>query len=115
LCWYIFYGFPQKGLNADELGRRKSSGIVKGMTAMATAEEIAEENRKIRFLRMLVDLSMHFILQGDLPLEEALNVVEGVKDHACRLFPGKEETFELIYRPRFRRVLAEKYGPSRLQ
>jgi len=78
---------------------------------MATAEEIAEENKKVRFLRILVDFSMHLILQGDLPLDEALKVVEGVKDHACRLFPGKEETFELIYRPRFMRILVEKYGP----
>ena len=85
------------------------------MSVMATAKEIAEENRRIRFLRILVDFSMHLILQGDLPLEEALKVVEGVKTHACRLFPGKEETFELIYRPRFRRILAEKYGPSSLQ
>ena len=85
------------------------------MTVMATSEEIAEENRKIRFLRILVDFSIHLILQGDLPFEEALKVIEGVKGHACRLFPGKEETFELIYRPRFRRILVEKYGPSRLQ
>jgi hypothetical protein len=82
---------------------------------MATPQEIAEENRRIRFLRMLVDFSMQLILQGDLPLEEALKLVEGVKGHACRLFPGKEETFELIYRPRFRRVLAERYGSSRLE
>ena len=82
------------------------------MNVMATAEEIAEENRKIRFLRMLVDFSMQLILQADLPLEDALKLVEAVKGHACRLFPGKEETFELIYRPRFRRILAEKYGPS---
>ena len=79
---------------------------------MATSKEIEEENRRIRFLRMLVDFSIHVILQGDLSLEEALKLVEGVKDHACRLFPGKEETFELIYRPRFRRILAEKYGSS---
>jgi len=85
------------------------------MTLMATSKEIAEENKKIRFLRLLVDFSMQFILQGDLPFEEALKVIEGVKGHACRLFPGKEETFELIYRPRFRRILAEKYGPSRQQ
>jgi hypothetical protein len=83
------------------------------MKPMATSKEIVEENRKIRFLRLLVDFSIQFILQGDLPFEEALKIVEGVKGHACRLFPGKEETFELIYRPRFRRILAEKYGPSR--
>ncbi len=82
---------------------------------MATHEEIAEENRRIRFLRILVDFSMQLILQGDLPFGEALKLVEGVKGHACRLFPGKEETFEIIYRPRFQRVLAEKYGPSCLE
>jgi hypothetical protein len=81
---------------------------------MATSKEIAAENRKIRFLRLLVDFSMQLILQEDLPLKEALRIVEGVKGHACRLFPGKEATFELIYRPRFRRILAEKYGPSYL-
>jgi hypothetical protein len=82
---------------------------------MVTPQEIADENRRIRFLRMLVDFSIQLILQGDLPLEEALRLVEGVKGHTCRLFPGKEETFELIYRPRFRRILAERYGRSRLE
>lgn len=86
-----------------------------GAAGMATSEEIAQENKKIRFLRLLVDFSMHFILQSDLSFEEALKVVEDVKGHACRLFPGKEETFELIYRPRFRRILVEKYGPLQSQ
>jgi hypothetical protein len=105
----------RKGIKAEEHGQRKTEGIVKGITAMPTSEEIAQENKKIRFLRLVVDLSMHFILQGDLSFEEALKVVEGVKGHTCRLFPGKEETFELIYRPRFRRILVEKYGPLRSQ
>jgi hypothetical protein len=34
-----------------------------------------------------------------------------VKRAACSLFPGKEETFELIYRPRFHRVIQERFGP----
>ena len=42
---------------------------------MATHEEIAEENRRIRFLRILVDFSMQLILQGDLPFGEALKLV----------------------------------------
>jgi hypothetical protein len=35
--------------------------------------------------------------------------VKGVKKQALRLFPEKEETFDLIYLPRFRRLLREKY------
>ena len=71
--------------------------------------EIKEENRKLRFLRFLVDFSILSIQQGALSFDEALNVIEDVKRTACGLFPGKEETFELIYRPRFNRVMNEKF------
>ena len=72
--------------------------------------EVREENRKIRFLRYLVDFSILSIQQDDLSFGEALKVVEEVKRAACSLFPGKEETFELIYRPRFQRVIQERFG-----
>jgi hypothetical protein len=35
--------------------------------------------------------------------------VEHAKKTALQLFPDKEETFDLIYGSRFRRVLVEKY------
>jgi hypothetical protein len=74
-------------------------------------KEVKEENKRIRFLRFLVDLSLQEIQQEDLSLEEMLRIVEDVKRAACTLFPGKEETFELIYRPRFDRVIQERFGP----
>ena len=73
--------------------------------------KIKEENRKIRYLRFLVDFSILSIQQDDLLLEEALKLVEEVRRAACSLFSGKEETFELIYRPRFYRVIQERFGP----
>jgi len=72
--------------------------------------EIKEENRKIRFLRFLVDFSLQSIQQDDLSLEEMRKIVENVKRAACNLFPGKGETFELIYRPRFNRAIHERFG-----
>ena len=75
-------------------------------------KEIGEENRKIRYLRFLVDFSILSIQQDDLYLEDAQGLVENVKRAACSLFPGKEETFELIYRPRFNRVMQERFGLS---
>jgi hypothetical protein len=74
--------------------------------------QIKEENRKLRYLRFLVDFSILSIQQDDLILEEAQELVEDVKRAVCSLFPGKEETFELIYRPRFNRVIEEKYRSS---
>ena len=75
-------------------------------------KEIGEENRKIRYLRFLVDFSILSIQQDDLYLEDAQELVENVKRATCSLFPGKEETFELIYRPRFNRVMQERFGLS---
>lgn len=72
--------------------------------------EKKEEDRKIRYLRFLVDLSIFSIQQDDLSFEEALERVEEAKRAACSLFPGKEEVFELIYRPRFKRAIEERFG-----
>jgi hypothetical protein len=73
-------------------------------------KEVREENRKIRYLRFLVDFSILSIQQEDFVLEEARELVENVKRATCSLFPGKEETFELIYRPRFTRAIQERFG-----
>ena len=74
-----------------------------------SAAERGEEERRIRWLRRLVDFSLAFIAQTDLSLEEAERVVEGVRRQAYAHFPDKEETFELIYTPRFRRLITEKF------
>jgi len=77
-----------------------------------SGSEIMEENRRVRFLRFLVDFSIASIQESNLTHEEALRVVEDVKRAACGLFPGKEETFDLIYRPRFNRVIGERFERS---
>ena len=72
-------------------------------------KEITEENRRIRYLRYLVDFSILSIQSEDLSFEEAMMVVTDAKRAACGLFPGKEEVFELIYRPRFNRAIRQKF------
>lgn len=74
------------------------------------SQEIKEENRRIRFLRFLVDLSIRSIQQEDLSLDEALGLVEEVRKAALNLFPGKELAFELIYWPRFQRAIEARFG-----
>ncbi|MDA8307830.1 MAG: hypothetical protein M0Z81_13490 [Deltaproteobacteria bacterium] len=74
-----------------------------------TEAEIKEEDRRIRHLRRLVDFSFAFIAQSPMSPGEARRVVQGVRQQAMTLFPGKEETFELVYAPRFRRLIAEKF------
>ncbi|MBW3660798.1 MAG: hypothetical protein KY397_04095 [Gemmatimonadetes bacterium] len=88
---------------------------------MDDQEALKEENRRLRRLRLIVDLTLQRLYQDpDLTLLEALTMVEKVRETALSMFPGKETAFELIYRPRFERVLAvrwpyelpEEIGPS---
>ena len=72
-------------------------------------DEVAEENKRIRRLRFIVDFSLHYIRTQRLSHDEAILVVEGVKRFALNLFPEKEETFDIVYAPRFKRLLNEKY------
>lgn len=77
---------------------------------MPSREALEDENRKLRRLRLLVDLVLARLYQDpELTLLEALDLVERCRDAALHLFPGKEEAFELIYRPRFERVLAARW------
>jgi hypothetical protein len=75
-------------------------------------QEISEENKKVRRLRFIVDFALQYIRTQEITHDQAIGIVEGVKKHALRLFPGKEETFDLIYAPRFKRVLNEKFKRS---
>ncbi len=56
-----------------------------------------------------MDLTAALLWRVNLTLEEARDVVNHAKQTALELFPDKEETFDLIYGSRFRRILAEKY------
>ncbi len=75
--------------------------------------KIELENKMIRRLRFLVDLTFATIAQDDsLTLEQAWDHVIALKGAAVAMFPGKENTFDLIYMPRFSRLLAERFGAN---
>jgi hypothetical protein len=75
-------------------------------------QAITEENKKIRRLRFIVDFALQYIRTQEITHDEAIGIVEGVQRHALRLFPGKEEAFDIIYAPRFKKLLNEKYKRS---
>jgi hypothetical protein len=79
---------------------------------MSTETERTEEDKKIRDLQRIVDFTCYVLRQQAMSLEEAQKLVVGVKKMALRLFPDKEETFDLIYGARFRRILMERFHIS---
>ncbi len=78
------------------------------MNERPTPAEIAEENRKIRMLRVVVDLTSATLAQGEMSAIEAMQLIEAARRFALNLFPGKEDVFDLIYRPRFERILKDR-------
>ena len=80
---------------------------------MPTREELDEEDRRVRQLRIAVGLALSVIGQTDMTLAQAQEMVAATRGMALRLFPEKELTFDLIYLPRFRRLLVERFGDQR--
>jgi hypothetical protein len=74
-----------------------------------TKAEIDEESRRVRRLRIVVNLSLSLIAQGNLPYEEAQEIAAAARRLAEALVPGKGDVYDLLYRPQFRRLINEVY------
>ena len=74
-----------------------------------TQQEIDDESRRIRRLRILVQLTVETIADGGLSAEEAAGMIAATRRVALEMFPGKERAFDLIYKPQFQRVMHAVY------
>jgi hypothetical protein len=83
--------------------------MAKYMASRADQEALLAEEKKLRRLGRAMDVAVALLWTVDLTLEEARDVVDHAKRTALQLFPDKEDTFDLIYGARLRRVLVEKY------
>jgi hypothetical protein len=79
----------------------------KGSILKPEQDPVLDENRRIRRLRMVSDLMIQLLLTRTVSLAEAEDMISGIRKMTCELFPGKEDVFDLIYMPRFRRALRE--------
>lgn len=83
--------------------------LLDGAKTDPTQAEIDDESRRIRRLRILVQLTVETIAEGGLTAEEASGMIAATKRVALEMFPGKERAFDLIYRPQFQRVMHAVY------
>ncbi len=73
-------------------------------------EALRDEEKRIRMLKFVVDLNLAVLMQqADLTLREAFELMKSTKQAALNLFPDKEQVYELIYAPRFRRIIQERF------
>ena len=75
-----------------------------------TADERAEEQRLIRRLQLMMNLVMQTIAQDtSLTVDEASQMIADARKAALAMFPGKELAYDLIWRPRFQRLMRERF------
>ena len=81
------------------------------MKRLPSEEEFLKftEEKKMRYLKYIVDLTSATLKQQRMSKQEAEQLIEACKKNVLKLFPDKEDTFELIYRPRFNRIVEERF------
>ncbi len=77
------------------------------MTGSPTADDLADETRRLRKVRQLVDIATALILQSNMTVSDAEMLVRWLRERILALFPEGEETFEIVYAQRFRRLIRE--------
>ena len=75
-----------------------------------TAEEQVQEQKLIRRLQLMMNLVMQTIAQdSSLSIDEASQMIADSRKAALAMFPGKELAYDLIWRPRFQRLMRERF------
>jgi hypothetical protein len=70
-----------------------------------------DEPRRLRLLKMVVDLTTNVLVQGAMTRPEGEALVAATRQRVLELFPDKTATYDLILAPRFARLLDEFAGP----
>jgi hypothetical protein len=77
---------------------------------VVTPDERAEEQKLIRRMQMMMNMVMQVIAQdATLSVDEASQMIADSRKAALAMFPGKELAYDLIWRPRFQRLMRERF------
>lgn len=106
-------------MNDGEIDQTQAAASSQGQTgesapaveqAVPTVQETLEERRKIRRLQMMMDMVTSVIAQGEsLTYDDAAEMIADSKRAALAMFPDKELAYDLIYKPRFQRLMRERF------
>jgi hypothetical protein len=69
-----------------------------------------EEAKLIRRLQTMMNMVMQVIAQdATLTIEDASQMIADARTAALAMFPNKELAYDLIWRPRFQRLMRERF------
>lgn len=95
---------------AQDFDKTISSSASPSDNAASSPEEIAEERKLIRRMQMMMNMVMQVIAQdSSLSVDEASQMIADSRRAALAMFPGKELAYDLIWKPRFQRLMRERF------
>ena len=78
--------------------------------SVAEVQRAAEERKQLRRLQMMMTMCLQVIAQdASLSIDEASQIIADSREAALAMFPGKELAYDLIWKPRFQRVMVERF------
>ncbi len=90
------------------LSERKDAAA--SQSAAGDLSEQEQERRKLRRLQIMMNMVMSVISQDEgLTVEEAAELAANAKRAALALFPDKEFAYDILYKPRLQRLMAERF------
>lgn len=87
------------------------------MGGTPSLDELRDEQRRLRRVRFIVDFTTSVLMQSRMGRAEGEALVAAARERILELFPGREETYEILYARRFARLLdsytqLESFGPG---
>lgn len=86
---------------------------VTGQTAPTEARTVLEqqqEEKNLRRLQLMMNMVMSVIAQDStLTYEAALEMIADSRRAALAMFPEKELAYDLIYQPKFQRLMRDRF------
>jgi hypothetical protein len=76
-----------------------------GIPDHVSLEDLRDEQRRLRRVRFIVDFTSSVLMQSGLSRREGEELVGAARERILELFPGREETYEILYARRFARLL----------
>ncbi len=99
---------PIRGMRRSPVNTAKTPTGTTPSPALSADEQ--EERKLLRRLQMMMNLVQQTIAQdGSLTVDEASRMIADSREAALAMFPGKELAYDLLWKPRFQRLMIERF------
>ena len=92
------------------MGQPERNELGEPQPAAGELREQEEERRKLRKLQIMMSMVISVISQdAGMSVEEASELAANAKRAALAMFPDKEFAYDILYKPRLQRIMAERF------